>query len=174
MSEEAISRALEVARARAARAEHERGELYRVIVAAREEERLLERLLLLRRNGVVSGPDDGGAVAEVEPAQRQEPRGEGRHLAVQAVVEELGTVRRPLHISELMRLLRERKVSIPGSGTQANLISHLRRDERFVRPSRGMYALATWGLHSMPGSRRTRRRKKAMRSTAVPQGRGQA
>ena len=40
-----------------------------------------------------------------------------------------------------MRLLALRKVAIPGAGTQANLITYLRRDQRFVRPSRGMYAL---------------------------------
>jgi hypothetical protein len=51
---------------------------------------------------------------------------------------------RPLHISELMRLLADQGVSLPGGGAQANFITYLRRDERFVRPARGMYALAEW------------------------------
>jgi hypothetical protein len=172
MSEEAIDRALEITRARIARAERERAELDRVIATSREEERLLTRLLALRRGGRIAG--DGG-VAEAPP-EHSSPTGttrEGKHPAVQAVIEELTAAGRPLHISELMRLLHDRKVHIPGSGTQANLITHLRRDERLIRPSRGMYGLAAWGLQAMPVGRRTRRGKKRMRST-VSEGRNQA
>lgn len=171
MSEEAINRALDIVRARIARAERERAELDRVIAAAREEERLLARLLALRRGGTTEG--DGGAV-EAVPEHRS-PSGttrEVKHPAVQAVIQELTAAGRPLHISELMRLLHDQKVPIPGAGTQANLITHLRRDDRLIRPSRGMYGLAAWGLQAMPVGRRTRRRKKRMRST-VSEGRNQ-
>src|SRR5262245_25039752 len=170
MSVEAISTALEAARARVARADQERAELERVIETAREEERLLERLLALRRDGVISGSrSDGGP--EDRFARAQAPVGDAKHPAVEGVVRELEAAGRPLHISELMRLLRERQVAIPGSGTQANLIAHVRRDERLVRPSRGMYGLAAWGLESMPPVCRVRRRRKRMRSTASQQGR---
>jgi hypothetical protein len=64
-----------------------------------------------------------------------------------------------------MRLLREAEVQIPGAGTQANLITHLRRDPRFVRPSRGMYGLSEWGLENMPTPTRRKRRRKRVRVT---------
>lgn len=172
MSEEAINRALEAARSRVARAERERAELERVIALAREEQRLLERLLALRRGGAASDAPEGGGTETQRPEPR-DGRGNGKNPVVQAVIEELDAASRPLHISELMRLLRDRKVAIPGSGTQANLISHLRRDARLVRPSRGMYGLAAWGLQSMPAPRRARRRRKRMRSTASQQGRAE-
>lgn len=171
MSEEAIARALETARARIARAEHDRAELDRVIATIREEERLLAQLLALRRGGTVRV--EGGS-AEEGPQCGSPPRttSGAKHPAVQAVIEELTAAGRPVHISELMRLLHDRKVPIPGAGTQANLITHLRRDERLIRPSRGMYGLAAWGLQAMPAARRTRRRKNRMRST-VSEGRDQ-
>jgi hypothetical protein len=154
MSEEAIAKALEAARARVARAEQERSEVDRTIATAREEQRLLERLLALRR-GLPVGSQG------VPVADRDATCGaaEGERPAIQVVIEELTAAGRPVHISELMRLLRARQVPIPGSGTQANLITHLRRDARFVRPSRGMYGLAAWGLESMTAPRRRRRRK---------------
>lgn len=171
MSEEAIEKALELTRVRRGRAERERADLERVIAATREEEQLLLRLLALRRTGSasVAGPSTEGT-RQLESASAS--FSETKHPAVQAVIEELSTAGRPLHISELMRLLRDRNVSIPGSGAQANLITHLRRDDRLVRPSRGMYGLAAWGLQAMPASRRARRKKKRMRTT-VSEGRNQ-
>ena len=164
MSEEAIAKALEGARARIARAERERADLERVVAAAREEERLFARLLTLRRTGTVS---IDGALAD-EGEQHDSPSlatADTKHPAVQAVIAELTAAGRPLHISELMRLLSERGISVPGSGSQANLITHLRRDERLIRPSRGMYGLAAWGLKAMAPGRRVQRRKIRMRST---------
>ena len=164
MSEGAIELAIEAARGRILRAERERADLERVITSAREEEQLLSRLLALRRGGSVSA--DGASAGEGPRLQvATAGPGETRHPAVQAVIQELSTAGRPLHISELMRLLRERGVAVPGSGTQANLITHLRRDARLIRPSRGMYGLAAWGLEAMPAPRRTRRRKKRVRTT---------
>jgi hypothetical protein len=63
---------------------------------------------------------------------------------------------RPLHISELMRLLEEREVELPGAGQQANVIAHLTRSPDIVRPSRGMYALSSWGIKEplKPASRK--------------------
>lgn len=161
MSEEAISKALEAAKARVAHAEHERARLDHAIAAAREEQRLLEQLLALRQGSAAGLRDGSTGREEISPEL-----GETRYPAVQAVIEELTASGRPLHISELMRLLHDRKVSIPGSGAQANLITHLRRDHRLVRPSRGMYGLSAWGLENMPTTRRKRQRRKRLRSTA--------
>lgn len=165
MSEDMIAKSLEASRARIARAERERADLDRMIAAEREEERLLERLLALRRGGTVAV--NGGATHEEQQRLKSGAGGDAsKHPAVHAVMEELAATGRPVHISELMRLLQHRKVTIPGAGTQANLITHLRRDARLVRPSRGMYGLAAWGLENMPTPGRRRRRKR-MRSTAV-------
>jgi hypothetical protein len=170
MSEALITKALEGARNRISRAEQERAELERVIAAAREEERLLVRLLALRQGkGTVEEPADAlQSNYQAHPAKLQPPIEGGtdaKHPAVQAVIHELASAARPLHISELMRLLRERQVSIPGAGTQANLITHLRRDARLVRPSRGMYGLAAWGLENMPAKAHRKRRRRRVRFT---------
>lgn len=167
MAEDVIVAALEAARTRASAAEQERAKLDHAIAIAREEERLLEELLTLRRDGISrSSTTTGIVVPETSPPSFAKS---GRS-AIQAVVEELQTAGRPLHISELMRLLQTRGVEIPGSGTQANLITHLRRDARVVRPSRGMYALATFGLQNMPVPRRRRRRRKRMHATKHQEG----
>jgi len=89
------------------------------------------------------------------------PTGSGKTLAAfLAVIDELVVTGRPIHLSELMRLLDVRNIAIPGAGTQANLIAHLRRDPRLVRPSRGMYGLAAWGLENMAPTQRTVRKKR--------------
>jgi hypothetical protein len=158
---ELIAKALEDVRAYIRAAEQQRAELERAVLAAKEEERLLVRLLSLRTgeppqevmHGATQTPSVERSRATASDAGASEDK-----PAVEAAVRELAAAGRPVHISDLMRLLRERKVHIPGAGTQANLIAHLRRDKRVVRPSRGMYALAAWGLEEMPD--RPRRRKK--------------
>jgi len=153
---EAIHRAVEAVRVRLAGAEAQRAAAEREIAVAREEERLLLRLLAVRQ-GEAGSPELPLIESQVVDAPSTRTP---KQPVLQAVIEELNTAGRPLHISELMRLLQVKNISVPGSGSQANLITHLRRDARFVRPSRGMYALAEWGLESMPTPRRSRRRKR--------------
>jgi hypothetical protein len=169
LSEEAILKALDLAKERAVQAERGRAELDRVIAAAREEQRLLQRLLDVRRNASEAPQPDPKPDNEKAPFSEKIPfsaRASRTNPAMQTVIDELATASRPLHISELMRLLRDRGVPIPGAGTQANLITHLRRDHRLVRTSRGMYGLATWGLERMEPVRRTRTRRRRVRTTA--------
>lgn len=155
LPDDVILRALEAARTRAASAEKQRSDLDREIAAAREEQRLLEDLLALRQNG--SRP---GAVPDAADSDRvMAPSRSAGESLLQAVVHELQAAGRPVHISELMRLLKARNAYIPGSGAQANLITYLRRDDRVVRPSRGMYALAASGLKNMDVPRRKHRRR---------------
>src|SRR5262249_52406376 len=133
----------------------------------REEERLLQRLLALRQ-GVAAAQSP----QTLSPQQSLPLLGASehkKHPVLDAVVRELASAGRPLHISDLMRLLREAQVQIPGAGTQANLITHLRRDPRLVRPSRGMYGLAAWGLENMPRAKQRKRRKRRVRSAANKQ-----
>lgn len=160
MSEDTIRAALDSVRARIADAERQRAECDRVIAAGREEERLLLRLLALR-HGDATEPESGPSQAAAPSPDSETPV--SKHQSLQVVVDELSAAGRPIHISELMRLLRERNTPIPGAGTQANLIAHLRRDRRVVRPSRGMYALASSGLENMPPAGRRRRRTKRKR-----------
>jgi hypothetical protein len=173
MDEAVILQALDEARARISRAEHDRAELDRVLAGAREEEQLLARLLALRRGATPANAEAGSAGPEHQTNTAEQTRigatdADSKNPAVQAVVQELAAAGRPLHISDLMRLLRDRQVQIPGAGTQANLITHLRRDPRLVRPSRGMYGLSAWGLENMPATTHRKRRKRRGRSTASP------
>ena len=170
MTEGVIANALQEIQARISRAEHERAELDRAIAAAREEEQLLLRLLALRRG--IPAAEDGSVVGQIAQADPEQPRStdtdeRSKHPAVYAVVRELAQAGRPLHISDLMRILREAQVQIPGAGTQANLITHLRRDPRLVRPSRGMYGLSAWGLENMPTTSHRKRRRRRARSAAA-------
>jgi hypothetical protein len=87
------------------------------------------------------------------------------HPVVEAVVSILEESGRPLHISELMVALRQRDVAIPGSGQQANVIAHITRDKRVVRPMRGMYALAAWPSDVAPAGRRRRQRVRSSTRT---------
>jgi hypothetical protein len=172
VSETTIANALEAIRARISHLDRQRAELERALGAAREEERLLLRLLALRRGiapeaNAQAMPGEGPDNFSAKESTRIERAEEADHPAVQAVLRELAGAGRPLHLSELMRLLRERQVQIPGAGTQANLITHLRRDPRLVRPSRGMYGLSAWGLENMPTTTRQKRRRKRVRSKAA-------
>ncbi len=159
ISEHKIAKALDAARSRVAQHELERIEIERAIAYAKEEEQLLQRLLDLRR-GVISQVEGRTANERRVESPSSERTVDKGHTAVLAVIDELTTTGRSVHISELMRLLGERGIAIPGAGTQANLITHLRRDPRLVRPSRGMYGLAVWGLGNMtPGQRKVRKKR---------------
>ncbi len=167
ISEGAIKKALEEIQARIAKALESRAELERTIAGAREEERLLKRLLALKHHREsFEGNSEANPIGDLQLPEHPDGTDPG-HPVIQAVVEELASAGRPLHISDLMRLLRERMVEVPGAGTQANLITYLRRDSRIVRPSRGMYGLAAWGLEDMPIVEKSRRIRKHVRSATA-------
>lgn len=179
LSDTAIEEALEALRRRIADARRHINDLTRTIEVSRAEERLLEQLLALRRGPNSSdrqrvlaqvGALHDGAPTRVRP-ERSAPSispPDAEKPLVQAVYAELAAAGRPLHISDLMRVLRDQGIEIPGAGAQANLITYLRRDTRLVRPSRGMYALAGWGLEDMQVVT-PRMRKKRMRVTGSKQ-----
>jgi hypothetical protein len=152
-TEDAIAGALEHVRLRIAEAEHARKEAEETIGKAREEERLLNRLLALRS---ISTASLSNVRADAQPPIEQQ----SKTPAVSAVIEELDSAGRPIHVSELMRLLEKRDVVIPGAGKQANLIAHMSRDSRIVRPARGMYALASWGIQANAAEKPHRRHKR--------------
>jgi hypothetical protein len=146
----ARERFISISRARLARAE--------------QEARLIKQLLMLSR-------EPGADEEEVLPLTiAKTPQGSApprsRHPVVDDVAQLLETEGHPLHISEIMRLLEEQNTVLPGKGDQANVIAHIRRDPRFVRPSRGVYGLGSWGLRTTSGDDGPRRRiKKSVRKT---------
>jgi hypothetical protein len=183
MSPETIAGELTAVRGKRIEIESQRARLDRELIVVTEYEKLLERLLALRKGEPPSAKaasdgktesGDGLQDASLPPSDSTQWCGTSVESvgqeAVQAVVDELKTAGNPLHISDLMRRLKVRRVRIPGSGTQANLITHLRRDDRLVRPSRGMYALADWGLAAMaPAKQRRRRRRRRSTNRSVGQ-----
>jgi hypothetical protein len=152
----AIERALEIIRRRINDGENQCATLRERIAADHEEEQLLSRILAIRRGDSIQAQH----ASSTGPLIQRMPEPRLADTLLNAVIDELTSAGRPLHISDLMRLLALRKVAIPGAGTQANLITYLRRDGRFVRASRGMYALAEWGIDAMPPTRRRKRRKR--------------
>jgi hypothetical protein len=128
---------------------------------AQRELRLLTELAELR------GVDLSAAnLALVELTGEPEPNGEGstrrapsvsKSALLNAVVETLEERGEPMQIQDLMAAVREREVKIPGKGVQANLIAYISRDPRVVRPRRGFYGLAEWGLKDTTPKRRRRK-----------------
>lgn len=159
MPTEAIEKALAAIRRELQQQEAQRVELATRISAGKAEEHLLTQILAVRRGEKSVHPSASGNTAA--------PLSDlSSHSLPDVVAEELQTAGRPLHISDLMRLVKIRNVKIPGAGAQANLITYLRRDPRFARPARGLYALSDWGLDAMPPTRRRKRRRRAITKPA--------
>jgi hypothetical protein len=162
LTEDLLAEALAAAHQRRDEIEQQIAQLTGERDVARREIELLEELLAVRRGEAVSPRSFGEADAR---ARRAAPRRRGRtQPVVVAAIAELEEVGRPLHISELMQSLQNRGVRIPGSGQQANLIAHLTREPQIVRPSRGMYALASWGIEEKPKVKPAVRRRVRGRS----------
>ena len=164
LSDDVLTAALEAVQRRGHTIEQQLEQLLADRDAARREAELLEELLVVRRG---EGVDGSATIAASEAPSLERPRRAGSrrpHPAVTAAVTELEQAGRPLHISELMRLVQAQGVRIPGSGQQANLIAHLTRSPQIVRPSRGMYGLAGWGLEEKTRLQPARRRRVRGRS----------
>jgi hypothetical protein len=170
ISTEALNAALDAARAKAKALGQEVEALITRRNSAQREVDLLEELVGIRGGGRApagtegESPQKAGSVA-FKPRTPRRP-------AVRETIAELERAGKPLHISELMQLLESRGVPIPGSGQQANLIAHLTRAPEIVRPSRGMYGLATWGLPESDRVKPARRRRVRGASKSSSTGRG--
>jgi len=160
LSREALVQAIASAQERAQSLKMKIAELERALTSTEQEEELLQRLLSLREGKIGSEVTAGRLPQSKKSA-------DVRHPVVEQVLAILEKAGHPVHISELMRTLADAGAEIPGAGTQANLISHLRREPMIVRPSRGVYALAAWGFKEMAAKKGgARRRRRADRKAA--------
>lgn len=66
----------------------------------------------------------------------------------------------PMHINDLHAKFRELGLKVPGAGTPANLIVHVRKSPEIASPQRGMYALTELVGPTKPKPRRPVRRRK--------------
>jgi len=144
LPDELVAQALSEARGHLAELDGRIAELARTRETARREVELLEQLLAVRQGEQEPPPRTSKASATPRKSRPDTSR------VVEQVVVDLERAGKPLHISELMGLLQEREIPVPGAGQQANLIALLTRDDRIVRPSRGMYALAAAGFEDRP------------------------
>jgi hypothetical protein len=153
LSDEALREAVGIAHGRVSDLESQAKAVATQLQTARQELALLQQLVSLRtgRSSAKSAAADGASPATRSTALP--------HPVVLEAIQELQDVGHPLHISELMDRLQTRNVEIPGAGAQANLIAHLTRSDEIVRPSRGMYALASWDLPDRPPVKKSRRRR---------------
>ena len=69
----------------------------------------------------------------------------------------------PLHVSEIRNQYVAKGFTVPGQGTESNLLVYIVRDSRFIRVSKGTYALTEAGVPTKtppkPKTKRRRRRK---------------
>src|SRR5580692_422429 len=112
---EILSEALRDAHRRINVCEAEIADLARELDKFREEERLLKKLLTLRNGEAVKIEGDPDATAGREHLDKLS----AKEITLSAVIEVLRETGKPVHISELMRVLRDRNIPIPGSGSQA-------------------------------------------------------
>lgn len=69
----------------------------------------------------------------------------------------------PLHVTEIRNQYVAKGFTVPGQGTESNLLVYIVRDSRFTRVSKGTYALTQAGVTTKtppkPKTKRRRRRK---------------
>lgn len=133
------------------------------LVEAERELRLLAELAELRKVEIPAAARK--SYEELTPASnhadgaRSAPS-RGRAALLDNVIEILGEAGEPMQIQALMAAVEKRDVRIPGKGRQANLIAVISRDARIVRPKRGYYALADWGLEDSRSAGRSKHRRR--------------
>jgi hypothetical protein len=102
---------------------------------------LVQRLLALESasaSGQMADPPGNGA-KPLPAASPNHMNGNYIQNAVREILEERG---KPMHIGDIRTALVQRGVAIPGKGTDANVIVHLRRaPDMFTRRKRGIYTL---------------------------------
>jgi hypothetical protein len=62
------------------------------------------------------------------------------------------------HYRELYKIFVSKGIPISGKDPAANLLTHISRDDRFVRVAPGTYGLKEWGVE--PAKKKTSRKKR--------------
>jgi hypothetical protein len=86
-------------------------------------------------------------------------QGNGRNVA-NTIARILADAASPLHISVIRQTYLREGNTIPGKGTESNLLAYVVRDPRFVRVAKGTYGLGEHGLIPQAAKRRRKRRKR--------------
>jgi len=139
-----------------------RGEVMADIEGLRQQIGVFESRLTLKENQLRNLDDllvlENGQVSRGEPGAAVAPERRASSLTnhVHQVLADLG---KPIHYRELVRLLAEQQVHVPGKDPGANLIAHISRDERFARVGRGTYGLSEWP--SVKATKTTQHRRRA-------------
>jgi len=68
--------------------------------------------------------------------------------------------KKPLHYRDLYNGLIAKGIPISGKDPAANLLTHVSRDNRFVRVAPGTYGLQEWGLEPLKKKTTRKRRRK--------------
>jgi hypothetical protein len=123
-----------------------------------DEQRRLEAREALLRDLLKSfdAPSSGNGRSDAKPTG-----GSVGDYVVARAVEILREAEEPLHINDLHARFLARGYTVPGAGTPANLIVHLRKAPEIASPQRGIY-----GLTETIGTVKRRRTKK--RTTRRP------
>lgn len=82
--------------------------------------------------------------------------------AIPEVIQEiLKEAAQPLHVSEIRNRYIAKGLTVPGQGTESNLLVYIVRNPMFTRVSKGTYALADGELpKEVPAKPRTKRRRR--------------
>jgi hypothetical protein len=166
LGEDVLLRSIDALKAEVAASRAEMARLADDVRRGERELQLLRELARLRGltvEGITESTETDQASSSLAAASHRADHDEGsnrRDPLIEAVVEILRGSGAPMHIQDLVGRVREAGVQIPGSGSSANLIGHIRGSAEIVRPVRGMYALREWGLEDRQSARQTRRRRR--------------
>ena len=73
----------------------------------------------------------------------------------------LGEAAQPLHITEIKNKYVAKGFTVPGQGTESNLLVYIVRDSRFTRVSKGTYTLTEPGVApKIPAKQKNKRRRR--------------
>ena len=120
--------------------------------------RLQARMRHIQALLALEGQPMESAMLEAEPELGRLKVGSLANAAYELLVQ----TKKEYHYEQLATELQLRGVHIAGKEPAKNLVAHIHRDPRFVRPKRGVYGLKEWypkGTASV-GTRRGRKRAK--------------
>lgn len=106
---------------------------------------------------------ESGAEHDLSPRSERRSSTATNGTVPDAIAGILREAAEPLHISKLRERFLATGRTIPGKGTDANLISYIVRDPRFVRVSKGTYALDAGSTRPRPRRPKQRPKRKSRR-----------